>query len=236
LRILGGMAEVPGAAQQRLFEEQGYVHLERFCSADRVGRIRGQVLDELARLKIWAGGKPLSKPLRALAPFQQIARLSTLVKPPALDEAWITPELLAAVAALSGRGPGRRQGSQLLVSLPLPGPWTLQGLNWHVDVAARPGGGVPGIQAFVLIDDVAPHGGATLALAGSHRSGAARELVKRGGDLPASLQGTGLSVLEMAGRAGDVYLMDMRVLHTPSLNATKHLRMMATARFLFEPR
>ena len=41
----------------------------------------------------------------------------------------------------------------------------------------------------------------------------------------------GLSIIEMSGKAGDVYLMDMRLLHTPSINATKNIRMMATARF-----
>jgi ectoine hydroxylase-related dioxygenase (phytanoyl-CoA dioxygenase family) len=37
----------------------------------------------------------------------------------------------------------------------------------------------------------------------------------------------------MCGRAGDVFLMDMRVLHTPSVNATKQPRMMATTRCIF---
>ena len=35
----------------------------------------------------------------------------------------------------------------------------------------------------------------------------------------------------MSGRAGDVFLMDMRVLHTPSVNLSSHIRMMATTRF-----
>jgi hypothetical protein len=60
-----------------------------------------------------------------------------------------------------------------------------------------------------------------------------RELLKTSRALEADLRGTGLTLVEMAGRAGDVYLMDMRVLHTPSLNATRNLRMMATTRFFF---
>jgi hypothetical protein len=35
----------------------------------------------------------------------------------------------------------------------------------------------------------------------------------------------------MSGRAGDVYLMDMRLLHTPSINSTNKVRMMATVRY-----
>jgi hypothetical protein len=38
----------------------------------------------------------------------------------------------------------------------------------------------------------------------------------------------------MSGRAGDVFLMDMRALHTPSVNSTTHMRMMATCRFFFD--
>ena len=46
----------------------------------------------------------------------------------------------------------------------------LGGLNWHIDIASKPNDKVSGVQAFYLIDDVVPHGGATLALVSrSHR-------------------------------------------------------------------
>lgn len=51
----------------------------------------------------------------------------------------------------------------------------------------------------------------------------------------ARLQALGVDVVEMSGRAGDVYLMDMRLLHTPSINATRQMRLMATTRCLFGP-
>jgi hypothetical protein len=41
----------------------------------------------------------------------------------------------------------------------------------------------------------------------------------------------GLELIGMCGGAGDVILMDQRLLHTPSVNATDHVRMMATARY-----
>lgn len=44
----------------------------------------------------------------------------------------------------------------------------------------------------------------------------------------------GIDIIEMSGRAGDVFLMDLRVLHTPSVNSTKNVRMMATTRFFFD--
>ena len=81
------------------------------------------------------------------------------------------------------------------------------------------------------------HGGGTLALAGSHvfnrrnnLRGKACEILRTGGD--ATQLGSHISIVEMSGEAGDVYLMDMRVLHTPSINATHNVRMMATVRYL----
>jgi len=34
----------------------------------------------------------------------------------------------------------------------------------------------------------------------------------------------------MSGNAGDVFLIDMRLLHTPSINSTKNMRVMAASR------
>ncbi|MES2938333.1 MAG: phytanoyl-CoA dioxygenase family protein [Pseudomonadota bacterium] len=227
------------ATQVDFFREHGYLCLQGFHPKNRMASVRNKLLDELKRLKVWAAGKSLSSSLQELPPFQQIAKLSTLVKVPGLHEALITPELLGCIARLDGRAPSAVQGMQLLLSLPHQGTWTLEGLNWHVDVTAQPPDRLPGIQAFVLIDDVAPRGGATLALAGAHRLHARqavsapslREVLRTSGNLEADLRKMGVTILEMSGRAGDVFLMDMRLLHTPSINATKNVRMMATARF-----
>lgn len=225
-------------SQLASFSEHGWLRLDGLHSRGALLPLRQQVLDELKRLNAWGSGRILSPALRGLPPFQQIARLSTMVKVPRLHEALLTPEVLAIVARLAGGALSARQGTQLLLSLPHQGTWTLQGLNWHVDVAAEPGGPLPGIQAFVLLDDVAARGGATLALAGSHRiqgrspeAASLRQLLRTSSDPEGGLHELGLAIVEMSGRAGDVFLMDMRVLHTPSINATKHPRMMATTRF-----
>jgi hypothetical protein len=57
-------------------------------------------------------------------------------------------------------------------------------------------------------------------------------VLKRSQDLVQELQREGIALVEMCGRGGDVFLMDMRVLHTPSINSTRHPRMMATCRCL----
>ena len=218
------------------FHRDGLVRLRGFHARARMGAIRERLLDELARLRVWNKGRPVGGPLNALPPFQQIAKLASMVKLD-LHDALGTPELHRAIRELGGQAPQGDQGTQLLLSLPHQGRWSLDGLNWHIDTTARPDDGIPGVQAFYLIDEVVPHGGATLALARSHRlpGEAARALragLKSPTEAQAALLAADTEIVEMSGQAGDVFLMDMRVLHTPSINASKHIRMMATTRFL----
>jgi hypothetical protein len=227
------------AAAADFFRNIGNLRLEGFHDAKRIAAIRQRVLDELDRL---SKARSLSNRLRGLPVFQQIGKLSTLVKVPGLNQALMTPELLDRVAQLGGRAPAAFQDTGLLLSPPNQGHWSLDGLNWHVDVAASARDRPPGIQAFFLIDRVAPRGGATLALAGSHHLGPRqtsasrlREVLKTPDGLQHKLHELGVAMVEMSGRAGDVYLMDMRLLHTPSINATRSMRMMATCRCLLEP-
>lgn len=221
--------------QAELFATQGYLRLDAFHPPKRMAAIRQNVLDDVKRLSARTG---LAKSLRSLPFFQQIGKLSTLVNVPGLHEALVTPQLIEFMNLLAGQALTPSQGTQLLLSPPNQGDWTLKGLNWHVDITADPPHRLAGIQAFFLIDDVAPRGGATLALAGSHRVdrlgpgsvSALRRLLKTSDDLERDLHGSGVCLVEMSGRAGDICLMDMRLLHTPSINASKQLRMMATCR------
>lgn len=225
--------------QRDLFQREGVLHLPGFIPKPQLKAVKDRILAELARLKVWSGSKSMGSALDRLPAFQQIARLSTQVQLPQAHSTLCTPEVRAAVVALAGAQPITSQAGQLLLSLPRQGTWSLALLNWHVDVAPRPDADdVPGIQAFYLIDDVVAQGGATLALARSHRLGpeaAGRlrgALKSSGADLaPAALAESGTHLIEMCGRAGDVYLMDMRTLHSPSVNVSRHIRMIATTRF-----
>mgnify|MGYP003576728994 CR=1 FL=1 len=227
--------------QREFLEEHGYLRLPGFHSPAQVDRLRQQILEELKRRGIWASGRTISSQLAGVPPFQQVARLSSLVKIPALHHALVTPNLVGIISALAGGARVASQDAQLLLSLPHQRDWTLDGLNWHVDIAADPSSRLPGLQVFFLIDDVVPRGGATLALAGSHRRdgqrpaghAALRGPPRTSSDVEEAPGGAAVGVLEMSGRAGDVFLMDMRVLHTPSINASRNVRMMATARFFF---
>lgn len=228
------------STHKQAFLRYGYLQLRGFYPRSRLAGLRQKVLEEVKRSSARPG---ISKSLPDLPVFQQISRLSSLVKVRDVHETLVTPELMDLVAEVGGQSPSVVQDTQLLLSPPRQGTWTLKDLNWHVDLAVDPRhrDRVPGVQAFFLIDDVDRQGGGTLALAGSHRLGAAgsnaaarlRQVLRAQADLERELQELGVSIVEMCGRAGDVFLMDMRVLHTPSINSSKRLRMMATCRFLF---
>jgi hypothetical protein len=227
------------SAHRDFFAQNGFLKLPAFHSRARLAGIKAGVLKELKRSSNYAG---TSKSHRKLPIFQQIVRLSALVKVRGAHEELMTSELLEIIGEVAEQPPSSIQETQFLLSPPNQGSWTLAGMNWHVDVQADGTDRVPGVQAFFLIDDVVPHGGATLALAGSHklkRAGPSslsglREILKSHVDLEDKLRDIGLTVLEMSGQAGDVYLMDMRTLHTPSINDSKNVRIMATCRCLLE--
>ncbi|MGK6308339.1 phytanoyl-CoA dioxygenase family protein [Variovorax sp. DT-64] len=217
------------------FRTQGYLRLNGFHPKARMQAPKRHIEKELARLNIWLSGKVVSRQLKELPVFQQIGRVSNSVKVSGLQGTLMTGQLLAAMNALAGGALSCPQDAQLLLSLPQQGEWTLSGLDWHVDIGADGLDRLPGIQAFFLIDDVAPRGGATLAVAGSHRIDSAthhklRHALKATPGGEDVLRDMGLEVIEMSGRAGDIVLMDLRLLHTPSINATRRIRMMATVR------
>jgi ectoine hydroxylase-related dioxygenase (phytanoyl-CoA dioxygenase family) len=220
------------------FRDSGYLLLRQALPRKQVEPIKSHVLDELKRLRIWSSGKALSAPIKEAPAFQQIAKLSSLIRQDDLHTRVIDKDTLATIVSLAGARLVPAQ-NQFLISLPKQGEWSLNGLSWHTDISPAGHRHVPGIQAFVLLDDVKPRGGATLAIAGSHVLAdqpepyrRVREVLRSKGDWQTELHRRNLSIVEMSGHAGDVYLMDMRLLHTPSINASGRLRIMATVRYL----
>lgn len=148
----------------------------------------------------------------------------------------------------------------LLFTLPNANTWTLPHQNWHLDMPRLADGGVPGVQIFAFLETVEPEGGGTLAVTGSHRVGNPRARINSGdlrkqlkrepyfaalmadstGDRLHFLHKVGrvghveLQVVEMTGAPGDVYFMDLRLLHTIAPNARPIPRLMLTQRYLLE--
>jgi hypothetical protein len=172
------------------------------------------------------------------------------------------PGLVTVVdALLDGRAherPGSNRRPQVLFSLPNAETWTAPS-GWHSDVPRLASGQGAGVQLFACLATVDPGGGGTLAIAGSHRLAntgrpmtpsdvnqhlrrepffadlmalyappGGREVVGRTGtvgDAP-------LRVVEMTGAPGDVWLMDLRVLHTAAPNIAERPRVMLTYRYV----
>ncbi len=158
--------------------------------------------------------------------------------------------------------PSRRLKPSLLLSVPNSKAWAVPHNGWHVDLPKlRNRGMPPGVQLFALLDAVRPGGGGTVVVAGSHRLldgvpflGPSMKHAKRLRRLPffadlmceesskrARLMSKShregdvdLQVVELHGGPGDVFLVDMRVLHTVAPNASRAPRMMFTVRFASE--
>lgn len=250
---------VLGDSEREIFRESGVLSLKGAIPKREVAAVKRSLIAELDRLKLRVNGKLVSSKIERLPPFQQTGRLGQMIRSgPELDRLF-SPELFACMGSLTNsklKPSSPRPSAQLLTSFPHKEEWSLARLNWHLDLKVPKRDELPGVQAFILIDDVQPKGGATLALAGSHRlhyrrensSANAHAILRQHptfGDLfngcspqpealfkPQLVDGVEVYIVEMAGQAGDVFLMDMRTLHSPSINATKHIRMMATARLI----
>jgi len=237
--------------------ERGVARFEGACPADRVVAARRMVTELAVEHGVSSNGEwavaasrfGYPKPLRNA--FNGLVRSASF---PDLVGQGFAP----FVAGLIGEAVmPMMPGQQILFTLPGEEPWCIPHDVWHVDMPRFGDGASPGLQAFVLLEDIDHQGGATLVVAGSHhlfnRSGilASKELKRRmrvhayfkalfdparpaWTDL-AQARGyaddVNLEVVELSGKAGDVFLMDLRLLHTPAPNASSEARMMLTCRF-----
>lgn len=204
------------------FREQGCLLLRHALAKKDVDPIRKEILADIAARNIRAGG--------AARHGQHMPAFSKVLTLPyaGLRERLLAAPVRSAMETLAGAPLAFEPNGHLLVTRPDRAEWSLDTSGWHRDVSKWIADRTPGIQAFVLIDDVLPKGGGTLALIGSHRITRYTHLAA--GTETVEVDGTPLPVLEMSGRAGDVYLMDLRLIHSPSINASKRTRVMATLR------
>lgn len=228
-----------------VFADRGLLRLPGCAPTAPTSAARKAILDELERLGARVDGK-----------WHTAKVPRTIRHLPAFDDV-VPRALVARLDRLAGRALQPAQPHpQILLTPPQRGPWSVPQLGWHLDVAAPVRDEIPGIQVFVLVDDVAPGGGGTVALSGSHKlhgaTGAApvnAHQVLRADPIfealfsprvaprasllePHPVAGVTVQLVEMWGRAGDVYVMDMRVVHAASMNTSKRARMMLTCRYL----
>ena len=248
--------------ERETFARQGLIKRENFLPAEKVDAARKVIFHQLAQAGLWHnGGWALDKARPATELTAGMALVKPLDHHPAIM-ALASEEAPAAASALVDGRPlfpmSRHPG--LLFTLPNATTWTVPHQNWHLDLPRLADGGVPGVQIFAFLETVEPGGGGTLAVTGSQRlgntgvrisSGDLRKQLKRtpyfaklmsyqADDRLRFLHEVGqvgdvvLQVVEMTGEAGDVYFMDLRVLHTIAPNMRSIPRLMLTQRYLLE--
>lgn len=244
------------------FEREGVLKLEQLVSSEGVARARQAVLRPLAALGLWRDGnwslnahpRP-AWPATGLKPARDIGH-----RHPEVEALIEEPGVKAVVERLLGGATFDRKvypRPQILASLPNSGPWVLPN-GWHTDVPRLASGACPGVQLFTFLEAVESQGGGTLVVAGSHRllndgrglrvkeiTSALRsepffqELFRlRGPGVDTEIfplgrvDGTRVRVMELTGEPGDVWLMDLRILHAAAPNSTDRPRLMVTHRFI----
>ena len=136
------------------------------------------------------------------------------------------------------------------------GEWEVPRSIWHLDIPRSRSIGPPGPEMFTFLNKVEPKGGGTLLLAGSHRllndvdylssKGVKRKLKRHAyfreltgkGDGDRSrfmeevgnIDGVPVKVVELTGGPGDVYFVDLRLLHSLGANTSDQPRMMIAQR------
>lgn len=240
------------AQETATFKDSGILHIKGAVPKNKVHAAKEDIFRELERLKIRAGGKWHTKKLANIT-----TKLTQAIAPHDSFLQLISPELIRDMSELAGvRLFPAQEHPQVLVTPPQGQPWRIPHIGWHVDISKPADDSLPGIQVFFLVDHLVPRGGATVAIAGSHRlhelaGGRGKnplqmlredayfsELFASSDEgwtrylQPKNMGNIPLHVIEMCGHAGDLYLMDMRILHAPAPNSSKNARMMLTSRYL----
>ncbi|HEY1425644.1 MAG TPA: phytanoyl-CoA dioxygenase family protein [Caulobacteraceae bacterium] len=249
------------AAQRTEFAERGLLRLAGLIPTEPIDRAREVVLARLSQRGLWQDGawrldalpRP-QYPATGLKTGRAIGHGH-----PELAALTRAPDLLAMVDQLLDGHPFDRRfwysHPQVLFTLPNADVWRLP-RGWHTDGICMASNAIPGVQMFGFLDPVGPGGGGTLVVAGSHRlvnegrPMRIREITRRlkrepffrelmagrcsaDGAFPKARVGEVLvEVLELTGEPGDVWLTDMRLLHSGAPNAADRPRMMLTCRFV----
>ena len=258
------MAAPVDDARREAFAERGLILLKGMIPAELAARVREEIYALIERHGAgrdgqWTAGRPGAELARKLRDV-----VKDRMKQSAACRALDTPALEHAVVALTDGEPVRTfmDRPQVLFTPPDAERWAVPNRVWHLDVPRLEPAGCPGVQTFCCLDLVAPGGGGTVVVSGSHKllNGRGRiasrdvkkrlarlpwfqELFSRGnGDRCASLlsertvpSGDGeavtLQVVELCGEPGDVYLVDLRTLHSLAPNTADRPRLVATQRF-----
>jgi len=247
--------------QRERFDLEGVLRIEGLLTPDGLERARAAVLAPLEALGLWRDGAWTTEACRVSERRLKTPKAIGNRHPELralLDEA---PVQAMIGELLDGRRVDRsiQPRPQVLFTLPNAAIWSAPS-GWHADVPRLASGRSHGVQLFVLLDVVEPGGGGTVAIAGSHRllnlgrhirMKELRPLLCREpffrelySNVPRSaedsralmarrawIEGVEVKVVELTGLPGDLYVTDLRVLHSIAPNAGPRPRLMLTDRF-----
>jgi hypothetical protein len=249
--------------QRATFERDGVVRLDGVVPADLVAAAQTAVRRPLEAAGFWRDGAwRLDALPRPVWPDHGVRTAKTIGnKHPELEALMEAPAIRTVVdELLEGREIDRRiyPRPQVLFTLPNAEQWMMT-TGWHTDAPRLASRRPAGVQVFTFLDHVAPRGGGTLVIAGSHRllndgqfltAKHVHRLLGRepffrqlwtkrpipwadDAELPSgAIDNLPLRVMELTGAPGDAWLMDLRTLHNGAPNAGDHPRLMVTYRFV----
>lgn len=244
------------------FAVHGLIKRRNFLPVEKLANARKVIFQHLEKEAIWRNGNwCLDKYTQSTELAAGMALLKPLWRHPTMIDL-ASGEAPAAASALVDARPvfPMDRHPAILFTLPNATTWRVPHQNWHLDMPRLPDSGIPGVQIFAFLETVATGGGGTLAVTGSHRllnEGvriSSADLRKRLMQEPyfAELMSNKtddrlhfmrqighvgdveLQVVEMIGEPGDVYFMDLRMLHTLAPNMLQIPRIMLTQRYLLE--
>lgn len=244
------------------FALHGLIKRSAFLPPAQLGRVREVIFQQCEREGIWKDGQwQITRQEFIPGLAAGMALVKPLNRHPAIIDL-AGGATLAAAGALAGARPVYPMNPHpaLLCTFPNASTWWLPHQSWHLDLPRLAESGLPGVQIFAILDDVEPEGGGTLAVTGSHRllndegrisSSDLRKRLKREPYFAELMSGkpsdrlrllrepgrvgdVEVRVVEMSGAAGDVYFMDLRMLHNIAPNARSKPRLMLTQRYLLD--
>ena len=150
------------------FDHLGYLRLRRAIPEGDVELVLARIWEDLKQRCGALRSDPATWPAMNPKGINKLAR-SGIFGPTC------SPAVQDAINDLLGRGSWEKPvpWGSVLISFPLKGPWSLPDKSWHLDLAgcavSAEAAEIPGIQVFAILEPLIPQGGATVALAGSHR-------------------------------------------------------------------
>ena len=248
--------------QRKDFADRGLIRLDTLIPAATVAPMRELALHALEEEGVWRDGTWVGDSTETKLGNRLLRSLKHRTKSSSAFKELVTEGLLEAVKLLVGGRAVRTltDRPQVLCTPPNATSWTVPHKVWHLDVPRLGTVGLPGVQMFSFLNTVAPGGGGTLVVAGSHRllnddgrirskdvkkrlrrEPYFRELLKPREsdrrhflDRPGRVGDVELQVVELHGEPGDIFLTDLRLLHTVGPNMSRVPRLMVTQRFFLE--